>query len=229
MSDPTNYAGNSKKAQREAKEEVPEKKIVKIVQGEVGTKKTGVGDKFKSIFLGADMKGLAKYTIVEVLVPDIRNVVFDFGRSALEQFIYGSNGRRAGGRLSGNTPYHQMSSSSQSRSFAYRGSQSVIDTRISEPRTMGPLPSDRRSVTSDQIKPEDRLFVDKNDAERILSSMRDVLDQYEWITHADFLMMLGENPPTIEHKWGWDNLVNVTVTHIREGWVIDFPPLKEIR
>jgi len=84
------YQGNSKK-EKEAKvsnQDLPEKNLEKVVSGEVVIKPQGVGSRFKNIFFGGDMTTASQYVVGEIILPALRNLLWETISKGTERVIF---------------------------------------------------------------------------------------------------------------------------------------------
>lgn len=201
----TDYQGNSKKAKEESQE--PDKKIEKVVTGEVIVQKKSLGRKFKDLFINADFGGAVRHVAAEVMLPAARNMIVDASTKTIERVIYGESAahRRRNGpgpTYSYNTPI--------SRNYRPR-----------DPRAVTPARSSRQSR-------EDFILGHKEEADLVLERMHDILDNYEVVTVADMNELVGWRSNHVDNKWGWVDLRGSDVRQVRDGYLIDLPPAQPV-
>jgi hypothetical protein len=207
------FPGNSNKATEPKKPKAPvEKKIEKVTTGEVIKRKKPLGERFKALFLGADLKSVARYVAGDVLLPALKNMAVDTIEQGAKRAIYGDSAasRRASSsmmnrpRISYNSPID--------RSYSTRQGAMLPQ----QPPHYGP--QSRRIQNVGEI-----ILSTRNEAELVLQGMRDILDQYESVSVADLYELVGLPSSHVDHTWGWTNLAYVSVRQIREGYVVDLP------
>lgn len=207
------YASNSHKARDErSKPEKPE--IVKVVTGEVVEKPKSTWRKFKDIFLGGDMKTSARFVVADVILPDLRNLLWDSISRGSERIIFGE-GRRA------------------RRSTDYRPSRTVYNaTPLWQEPSREIVARPRRPMLPDQppggFRPEryDRneiILASRSDAENVVEELLDTIQKYQVVTLADLYDMLGRPSAHTDNRWGWTYLNNVEIRQISSGYLIDLP------
>jgi hypothetical protein len=211
----TDYQGNSRKS----KEEKPAKSIEKIVTGEVVPKKKSIGKKFKETFILADPKSVFRYVLSDVMLPAARMMVIDATYNGLRKILLGE------------TVARNMQSGSQSRT--------VYQTPVQRGYSTMPYPSAAIGATSAQPGPrrnpsrhipvDTYLFTDKNDAERTLQQMQDIIDQYDVVTLADFNTMAGLKGNYTDEKWGWAILPGADIQSHPDGWLLILPPPEAVQ
>lgn len=231
----TDYSKSSNKPEPkddEAAEKPPEKRIEKVGDGVVVVRKKGIGRKTKDLIMSADLKGVAKYLLLERVIPNIRVMIYDAWveggnrvmfpgapkrpmldpRSAVGRAVFNYNGIASGG-------------SSNRSGIPLRG-----DPRMAPTREIGPRASMMGRAQATRAG-EQYLFMDKDFAVRVISTLREALDKYETpISIADLYEAMGQQSPNghVDQKWGWTNLANVKLLQSSEGFILDFPPSEQI-
>lgn len=216
----TDYQSNSHKS-REAgkdkeKKDLPEKKIEKVVTGDVVIKKPGLRHKFRNVFLGGDVKTAIAYVIGETVMPAIRNMLSDSIKGATDRMIYGTDTYRTN-RRSGYNPHVNYSRPANPLAPIMR------DPRMSSGRLpdQPPLPMSHDSQPGGDI-----YFQTREEALMVLETMNEVVDQYDAVTLADLYEMCGMSSSYTDNKQGWTFVKNGEVRHTRNGWVLNLPPLE---
>lgn len=203
------YQSNSHN--KDEKEQKDNKKIEKVISGEIVTRKKPLGKRFKEIFFGGEFKGAARYVAADVLLPAFRNLVVDGVTKGVERVIYGE-------------------SSSRRRAIDYRSRTQYNNffAREREPRGRGYLPDQPpypgpRELRREKREIEEIILSSRQEAELVLERLTDIIDMYEVASVADLKDLLGITTNHVDNKWGWTFLNNVEVRQIREGYLIDLP------
>jgi hypothetical protein len=74
----------------------------------------------------------------------------------------------------------------------------------------------------------DIILASKDDAERVVESMKEVLKRYSLVSRGDLLCMVGFPMTYEDEKIGWTNLDNVAIRQVKDGYVIDLPVTEAI-
>jgi hypothetical protein len=203
------FPSNSHK-DKEVKAKRPEKKVEKVVTSAVVPRKRSMGSKFKDVFVGGEAKSALRYIGYEVLLPALRNMIVDATTKGIERVIYGdASPRRSYGpntRVSYNTPV------------------SRYNTRTPAPYDRSPI--NRRPIERHEVT--ELIFASREEAEQVLEMVTEIIDTYEMASVADLHQLAGLPSTHVDNKWGWSNIAGVTVRQIREGFLIDFPPVEPI-
>lgn len=203
-----NYAGNS-----EASKVAPVKEEVsKVISGEVSKKKKSLGAKFRETFLATDGKTAATYVVNEVLLPSARDMLFDAIAKGANRLMYGDRATRSGpgvvgGKTAYNAPVNRTFSGVQTFPFSQRMFQQ-------------PAPSKNAG--------DDFILSSREDAEIIIDTMNEHIQQYGFVTVYDLKKMLGMPPEHTDNKWGWESLRGAQMRQVRNGWLMDLPNPKQI-
>lgn len=203
------YKPNSHKYKEEQKElQVKKKDIKPVVTGKTKRKKNEIR-KFTDIFFADDWESIKSYIKDDILIPAAKKACYDVIEGSLSMSLFGGRGGSNGSRRRDidKVSYRDYTASS-------RRDDRRVDTR----RTKSVLDYD------------DILFTSKGDAELVLTSMIDVLDEYETVSVADFYELCKEpDIPNTAHSYGWDNLSKAYVDITRGGYIIRFPKVRPIK
>lgn len=71
-------------------------------------------------------------------------------------------------------------------------------------------------------------FDSKEDAEKVLNAMIEIIPRYGSVLMSDLYDLVGLPTTYRDTRFGWDLLVNVKVGQVNEKWIINFPPVKFI-
>lgn len=188
-----------------------EKHIEKAIKGNVKIKKKGFLSKFKKSMVSEDANGVGDYVFKDIVIPAIKDVIFDAARGALEMVLYGDHSRRR----SRNDRVNYSSISSGSYQYGRNSSK----RESSEPR--------RNRV--DDFEVREVIFESRRDAENALSALLMVLEEYPSVSVGDFYDALGQSAPHTTLNYGWTNLNDAKVKPCKDGYYIDFPDPKPIK
>lgn len=209
------YAGNSNKSKEPPK--TKKKEVKQVVQGESLIKKKGPGQKFKDLFIAADIKNVLHYVLYDICVPAAQNMFVDSVSRGVERMTYGERAIRARGgagpRVQYNTPPVRPGS--------------VLMNSLSPgiPTRQPMLPSGRTARTDVNTNV---VVTTKEYAQDILEQMRDIIDQYEVVSVADLNKMANVASSYVDERWGWNDISGAKILHIPEGYLLDLPPCEPI-
>lgn len=194
-----NYRSNSHKAKAEAKE-AAEKKVDKVVTGNVKRKKKSEVSKFKDVFISEDVSNVKSYIFLDVLVPAIKKAVSDIVKDGVDMMLYGD--KRSGGRGSSSyVPYRSYSDNTSRNS--------------------------RRSVRA-SYDFDDVVFDTRGEADEVLSSMDELMDRYGVVSVADMYDLCGMTCNYTDNKYGWKSLARADISRVRDGYMIKLPKAEPI-
>lgn len=208
------FPGNSHNVTGEPKEpksDKPPKEVHKVVTVDAIQRKKPLGRRFKELFFGGEFKGATKYIFGDVLVPALRNMVVDGVTKGIERVIYGEAGPRrrpelGRPRISYNNPIERYSSRP----------------------TRGMLPDQPPYSRRGRQEVSDIILVSRDEAELVVERMIDIIDKFDAASIGDLHDLVGLPTTYVDNKWGWTSLGNVNVRQIREGYLIDLPPVEPI-
>lgn len=201
------YTGNSK-SEKEPKAPAAksEKKVEKVVTEPVVLKKKGIGRRFKGLLVEADLRSVAQYIMLDVLLPAARNTIVDATSRGIERMMYGEQAVRRrdfgpGPRITYNNPLRRQ----------------PIDPRMAPPSRGG------GTVRVNRRPHDDIIFSSREEADLVLERLGDLIDQFQVATIADLGDLVGLTTSHVDHKWGWYSVVDASIQQIREGYLLALP------
>ena len=197
------YRPNSHKFKEGKTELVPEKKIEKVVTGAVQTRKKSGIQKFAEAFLTEDMSVVKDYILTDVLIPAIKNGIWNTVSDGL------------GMALGIDVERSKKSRPTASR-ISYGSYFDDRNQRRDERKQTGHSAQSGRSF-------DDIVFDSIGDAELVLEKMEEILSAYGVVSVADLYDMAELDCPHTYNKYGWTNLASAKVRPVRGGYVIDLP------
>lgn len=195
------YKSNSNKSKTEAVKQAEEKRVEKVVTGKVVTKKKSGFSKFAGEFISEDAKNIKSYVIGDVLIPAFKKAISDIITDGIDIILYGGNGRSRSGRFNADR-------------VSYR---SYYDDR---------KPSDRLTTSrysSNSYSYDDIILDSRGEAEEVLARMDELMDTYGLVRVADLKDLVGITGSYTDNKYGWTNIRNAEIVHVRDGWMIKMP------
>lgn len=198
---PNSNRYNELKAQQSI-EEANSKKLESVVSGNVSMRKKTTLKKVADIFFQKDINDVKSYLIMDVLVPEIRDALYNLVMNGLDMMLY--DGKRT-----------RKSSSNTMRvnySAKYNNQTSIPETSNSSPRIKSGLNFD------------DVVFDDRMDAEEVLNQMLNIIEQYDSVSVADFCELAGIPGEYTDRKYGWTSLGAAEVKRLSGGgYVLKLP------
>lgn len=201
------HARRETRAPRQGEKPTERPVPARITKSKAIQRKKPLRKKFLEAFRPEDNVGFVEYTVLEVLVPGIKDALADAVHGTIDNAL-GSGGsarrRRSGG--GGYTSYNRMGSG--------------------RPRDRRDRDDDRRSSRRDISRASDHAEIvldSRVEAEETLDGMYELLSKYDAVTRRDFLSMVGEPTTPIDEDWGWTELRGARVHRVREGYLIDLP------
>jgi hypothetical protein len=208
------YQGNPNKD----KEKKPAKQIEKVVTGEAVQKPKSIGRKFKDIFFGGNVKASARFVTADVILPAFRDLLVDAISNGARRVVYGESMYRSRRP----TDYRPRVQYSNPINPMYRN-----DPRY-DARPRANLPDQRNPYRTERRDANDIVLESKMDADRVVESLFEIVDKYEVASLADLYDLLGWQSSHTDNKWGWTQLNNIEVRQVRDGYLIDLPPLESV-
>lgn len=204
----TDYSSNSNKSKQESLS-VDRPEIQKIVTATV--RKKGLGAKFKDTFIGDSAESVGQYVLFDVIVPRVKDLLFDIIVGGSERSLFGSStrssrGSRGRSQLVSKTDYSGISRNSRDRE------ERDISTR------------GRATHRFDEI-----LIPTRGEAEQILDTLLELVDQYDSATVADLYNACGISTEHTDLKFGWTDLSEARIEPARGGgYILDLPRVEAL-
>ena len=192
---------NSNKYKEEQQER---RKLSPVVSGKTTSRKEGIGRKFAETFLSDDIHDVKRYIIQDVLIPSIRDGIYEMFTGGMSMLFYGNSG------------------SPRSKGIVKRTGGSKVDYNGISSKKVS-----RASI--DRCAYNDIIFDDRADAIEVRDQLQDLVDQYDIASVADFYELSGYEFNTQHEKYGWTDLDNVQVLRDRDGYRLSLPKAVPIK
>lgn len=191
------YTPNSNKyrekmAQKNSSEQ--EKRRESVVTGNVTVKKSTGLRKIIEVFFAKDIEDVKDYLIQDVLIPELRDAVYNLINNGSQMFLYGetkskrnSNSGPGVIRVNYNKCYDQSKPQEQSS-------------------------RSRSGMNFDNV-----VFDEIADAEEVLNQMIDIIEDFNMISVADFCDLANIPEEYTDRKYGWTNLSKAEVRRLSGG------------
>ena len=193
-----NYKPNSHKS-KEQQEPVPEKKLEKVVQGKVTTKKKSEVSKLADIFVPGDVANVKSYVIMDVLVPAVKKAISDIVTNGIDMILYGESGRTRKNGPASRVPYSQY----------YDRDRVRRDREPVAPRA--------------NYSYNDILLDNRGEAEEVLARMDELVATYGMVSVADLNELVGITGNYTDNNYGWTNIKSAYVQRVRDGYLLKLP------
>ena len=190
-----------------------DKKLEKVVSGEVVTRKRPLGQRMKDVFLGGEFKSAAQYIAAEVLLPAVRNLLVDATTKGVERVVYGES-TQSRGRQQDYRP--RVTYNDPIRRYPTTGS-------VTQRGNLPDQPSQRARHDRTEL-----ILSSRADAETVLERLSDIIDRYAVASLADLHELAGIPTTHVDTKWGWESIRFAEIRQIREGYLLDLPPAEAI-
>lgn len=192
------YQANSHKSKAQVPAEKEEKrKVQKVVTNKAKTR-SNEGRKLMNVFISEDAANVKTYVFMDVLVPAIKNAIYDIVTNSLDMSLFGGSKNRkhssSGGRVSYKSYYDEKRG---------RGD--------SEPRL-------RTRFDYDDI-----IFSTRVEVEAVREQMDEVIERYGFVTVADMYDMADLTAPYTAGKYGWTNIRSAEPVRVRDGYILKLP------
>lgn len=203
------YSGNSNR-DKEAPE-VPEKRVEQVTSGAAIIRKKPIGRRIAENFKGADGHDVGHYVVFEVVLPRLKDLIFDVGESALRRALFGDSVKGYSSRstgVKGYTPYNTIASSA-----------------IPKQPTAKPT----AQAASDEFG--EILVETRGEAQTVMDKVGNLIETYGMASVSDLKACVGLTGSFTDEKFGW---IGMGGTDIRRqggsqpGYLLVFPRPEEL-
>ena len=177
----------------------PEKKIEKVVTGNVTIKKKSALAKIRDMFIAEDADKVGSYILMDVLVPSIKKAIVDIIKSSADM-IFGTKG----------------SSKPSGSTYTYGGTPYVSYSSVGKK----PEPI---NVARSQYEVGDIIFENRSDAEEVLDKLGELIDVYGQASVADLCEMVNAPYEFVANKYGWKNIHDAVPIRVPDGYSLRLP------
>ena len=189
------YKSNSHNSKGKSGELLPEKKVEKVVLGEVKSKKKNEIQKFADLLVPEDAHSIKSYILLDVLLPAFKKIISD----SVDTFLYGGLGK---GKKS--SPASRVSYRSYYDSDTNRRDYNSSGFRLGH-------------------NYDDIVLANRGEAEEVLSRMDELISVYGLVSVADLYDLVGVESNYTDNKYGWTDLRNGKLLRAQGGWLIKLP------
>lgn len=189
------YKTNSHKSKEVAKQHA----VKKVVSGKVRVKRQRKGnlEKAAEIFTGQDLNSVKEHLIKDVLFPNVRKLLYDIITNGADTIIYGGKGKNE--------------QSDGTRVSYWRSYVSGSGSNNEKPTYSG------RGIYNF----ENLLFEKKQDAEAVLDSMQEIIDQFGVVSVADLYDLADVTiDNTTASNYGWKSIASAKSVPTPDGWIL---------
>lgn len=198
------YSGNSN---RDKQQEGPgEKKVEKVIEGTAIQRKKPIGRRIAENFTGADAKSVGHYVLFQVVLPQLKDLIYDVGSSALQRSLFGENGTKgysSQSRGRGYTPYNSISSSATPKQMPQNKQQTASSDEFGE-----------------------IILEDRGAAQNVMDKMGNLIETYGMASVSDLKGSVGITGAFTDEKFGWLHMGGTDIRRIggqQPGYLLIFP------
>lgn len=176
--------------------------IQKVTKNDVKVQKKGVIESAIDAFVKEDIPNIKEHLLSDILIPTIKNTIWDTFTNVLDMILYNGSGHRINNEPgSSRIPYVSYNK--------YSNNQQTNNTNSI---------ARRNNYNFSYI-----TFKSKYDADDVLKQMDEIMDQYKLVRVADLYELIGKTPDFTDQKYGWQDIRSAKVVQSRGGYHIELP------
>lgn len=176
-----------------------EKKVEKVISGNVVQKKKTLGQRMARTFLEDESKNVWSYLLYDVLIPAAKSTISDMVSGGVEMLLFGT---AKGRRINNN----------QNKSYV---SYSSYYSK--------PAPAPKPTYGRARLNFDDIILESRGEAEEVLSHLLELVENYGVASVADLYELVGITGSFTDNKYGWTNLSSASVSRVRDGYLLNLP------
>lgn len=206
---PEKYAGNANRDKAPLPPEKP--KVEKVVSGEVTERKRPLGRRIRDSFTSPTAEGTGSYLVFDVILPRVKDLIFDIGESALRRTLFGDTAKGYSPRGSsgrGYTPYNTIASSAVPKQQASKFA--------AEP------PSDEFGEI---------VVPSRGEAEAVMDKMGNLIENFGQASVSDLKAATGLTGRFTDERFGWTTMGGTDIRRVggtEPGYLLIFPRPMEL-
>lgn len=195
-----NYQSNSHKTKK-IDNDKPKRKINKVINGTVVTKKKPTSHKIAENFISEDVNNVSSYLLFDVLIPAIKDTAYDMLTSGLAMLLGRESVGTSRKSITGRTSYEKYSNSNyrNSKKYGY----------------------DNKHINNYNV--DDFIFGMRAEAEQVLDALLEIVDDFGMVSISDLKESVGIQTIPSDNKYGWFDLGGASVERTREGYLLKLP------
>lgn len=181
-----------------------QKQLPKVVQGTVVKKKKSDIGKLADVFIAEDAKNVKNYILMDVVVPLIKNAIEDIVTNGIRMILRGETSARKSSTAASKVSYRSYYESRDN------------DRHVNQTRTTG-------------YSYEDLIFESRGEAEDVRTRLDEAIDTYGMVSVGDMFDLAGITCNYTDYNYGWTNIRNAEIIHVREGYLLKMPKALPIK
>ncbi len=179
---------------KEPEQRKKQKKIASAVS------KKNINRRIAQFIFGEEADSLGGYFIRELLIPAGRQVVGD---------LFGNISDAISASISGTPTHTHISNGNRINYHVYSTGK-------------GQSPSSR-SKSSRRNNTDELIFQNKSEAQEVLSTLCDLIENYDIASVSDFYELCGITPDYTDEKYGWTSMSGSKIIRVRGGYSLVLP------
>ena len=193
----------------ETKPDTPkEKKVESILNGdEFVSRRRSVGKKLGDILLNGDVQDVKSYLIHDVLIPSVKETIFELASKGLDMLLFGGSGA--------------------SRS-SYKTNQTYISYNNYSNQNKRGVQERSRRYDEPKFDDEELIFRDRGPAEMVLEKLMGLFEEYHIVTKADLNDIMNRTGNFTDNNWGITDMNGAAVERVRGGYLLRLPRWKHL-
>jgi hypothetical protein len=202
------YKPNSHKFKESQQIALPEKKVGTAIAGAVRARSNNPIQRLAGAFISEDVGDIKSYILLDILIPAIKDAVWDLITNGSRMVLFGENGRPKSSPAASKISYNRYYGSPDSRRRGVETSMGI-----------------GRAASRSGLDYDDILFQTRGDAEAVIDAMNEIVGQYGVVSIGDLydLADLPTDNYAAANKYGWTDIRGCKPIRVRDGYILKLP------
>lgn len=204
------YVGNSNRDKQPDAKPVP--KVEQITSAAGVQRKKSVSRRIAENFTGADASSVGQHVLFDVILPRVKDLIFDVGESALRRALFGDGAKgiaSRGSSVRGYTPYNTIATSAT-------------------PKVM---PQNNKPMVWASDEFGEIIVPSRGEAAEVMDKMGNLIETYGMASVSDLKAAVGLTGSFTDEKFGWITMGGTDVRRVggnQPGYLLIFPRAEEL-
>ena len=179
------------------------KQIDKVNISPVKVKKETEFGKFVRKVFSDDVSKIGTHLVDEVVVPSIKKLMTESGKTVLDWIFYGISGSKQSSSTIGHVSYAKYYDSSKP-------------------------PVEPSSYRANVYTVNDIIYNERGEAEEVLMKLKECIERYGMVSVGDYYDMISQKFTYTDQKYGWRDISSAEIIRVRDGYKIQFPKVQAL-
>jgi hypothetical protein len=182
-----------------------------VIDGTAVQRKKPLSRRVVESFGGADARSIGQHVLFQVVLPQVKDLIYDVGSSALQRALFGDGGGKSytsATRRGGYTPYNNVASAATPKSMPQ---------------------SKPSSMASDEFG--EIIVENRGEAQGVMDKIGNLIETFGMASVSDLKSAVGLTGSFTDEKFGWVAMGGTDIRRVggsNPGYLLIFPRPEEL-